>query len=71
MAPLTSLMEKTKFYWIPLEEKAFKVTKQLTEQAAILKPIDINHSDPIFLFSDASLVGTSSWIGQGPIIYTA
>src|SRR5881394_3006687 len=71
MAPLTSLMGKTKFYWTPLEEKAFRATKQLAEQAAILKPIDINHSDPIFLFADASLVGTGSWIGQGPTIYTA
>src|SRR5436305_12661088 len=64
-------MGKTKFYWTPLEEKAFRATKQLAEQAAILKPIDINHPDPIFLFADASLVGTSSWIGQGPTIYTA
>ncbi len=71
MAPLTSLMGKTKFYWTPLEEKAFRATKQLAEQAAILKPIDINHPDPIFLFADASLVGTGSWIGQGPTIYTA
>src|SRR5947207_1975462 len=71
MTPLTFLMGKTKFYWTPLEEKAFCSTKQLAEQAAILKPIDINHPDPIFLFADASLVGTGSWIGQGPTIYTA
>src|SRR5205814_2411716 len=57
--------------WTPLEEKVFRATKQLAEQAAILKPIDINHPDPIFLFADASLVGTGSWIGQGPTIYTA
>ena len=48
MSPLTSLMGKTKFYWMPLEEKAFRATKQLAEQAAILKPIDINHSDLSF-----------------------
>ena len=71
MAPLTSLMGKTKFYWTPLEEKAFQAIKQFAEQAAILKPININHPDPIFLFADASLVGTGSWIGQGPTIYTA
>src|SRR5204863_9000862 len=64
-------MGKTKFYWMPLEEKAFHATKQLAEQAVILTPIDINHSDPIFLFADASLVGTDSWIGQGLTIYTA
>src|SRR6266480_5747353 len=62
MAPLTSLMGKTKFYWMSLEEKAFRAIKQLAEQAAILTPIDINYSDPIFLFADASLVGTGSWI---------
>src|SRR5438552_2795340 len=45
----TSLMGKTKFYWILLEEKAFQAIKQLAEQAAILKPIDIDHSDLIFL----------------------
>src|SRR2546421_6530996 len=71
MVPLTSLMGKTKFYWMPLEEKAFQAIKQLAAQAAILTPIDINHPDPIFLFSDASLVSTGSWIGQGPTIYTA
>src|SRR5437762_5187538 len=71
MTPLISLMGKTKFYWTPLEEKAFRAIKQLAEQAAILTPIDINHPDPIFLFADASLVGTGSWIGQGPTIYTA
>src|SRR5947199_5412321 len=71
MALLTFLMGKTKFYWMPLEVKVYHVTKHLAEQAAILKPIDINHPDPIFLFSDASLVSTGSWIGQGPTIYTA
>src|SRR5947207_4154177 len=71
MAPLTSLMGKTKFYWTPLEEKTFHATKQLAEQAAILKPIDINHPDPIFLFADTSLVGTGSWISQELTIYTA
>ena len=63
IAPLTSLVGKTKFYWIPLEEKTFKATKQLAEQVAILTPIDINHPDPIFLFANALLVGTVSWIG--------
>src|SRR5947207_10253287 len=43
MTPLISLMGKTKFYWTPLEEKAFYATKQLAEQAVILTPIDINH----------------------------
>ena len=71
MALLTSLIGKTKFYWMSLEEKAFKATKQLAEQVVILIPIDINHPDPIFLFADTSLVGTGSWIGQGPTIYTA
>src|SRR3989440_985304 len=71
MAPLTSLIGKTKFYWTPLEEKAFRVTKQLAEQVAILKPININHPDPIFLFTDALLVGTGSWISQRPTIYIA
>ena len=70
MAPLISLMGKTKFYWISLEEKVFKTTKQLTEQVVILIPIDINHPDPIFLFTNASLIDTGSWIGQGLTIYT-
>ena len=56
---------------MPLEEKAFKATKKLAEQAAILTPIDINHSDSIFLFADAFLIGTDSWIGQELTIYTA
>ena len=60
MASLTSLIGKTKFYWMSLEEKAFKATKQLAEQAAILKPININHPDLIFLFANTSLVGTGS-----------
>ena len=71
MAPLTSLMGKTKFYWMSLKEKAFKATKQLAEQAAILTPTNINYPDLIFLFADASLVSTGSWIGQGPTIYIA
>src|SRR5947208_15269398 len=54
-----------------LEEKTFKATKQLAEQIIILTLIDINHPDPIFLYADALLVGTSSWIGQGPTIYIA
>ena len=33
--------------------------------------ININYPDSIFLFADTSLVGTGSWIGQGPTIYTA
>src|SRR5204863_7751880 len=64
MASLTSLMGKTKFYWMPLEEKAFLATKQLAEQVAILTLIDINHSYPNFLFADSSLVSTGSWLCQ-------
>ena len=71
LTPLTALTGNAKFRWALIEKKSFQAVKQLTDKAPILKPINLESPEPIYLFSNASVVGTGSWIGQGPIIYTA
>ena len=57
MAPLTELTGDKPFQWTSLQEKAFNQTKSLADQTPILIPLDYKSVNPIFLFTDASLVG--------------
>src|SRR3989337_2423914 len=70
-APLTSLTGKAEFLWTDIHTKAFNQIKQLATDAKVLRPINYKSGEPIFLFADASIVGTGSWVGQGPTPYEA
>jgi len=48
------------------QEAAFEAVKREADKHKVLRPIDYNKSDMIWLFTDASPTGTGAWIGQRP-----
>jgi hypothetical protein len=51
------------FYWKPLHEACFNSIKVIACRSPILKPIDPQSSDPIWVICDASLLGISAMYG--------
>ena len=52
--------------WTPLLEKCFESIKTLACKAPILKPIDYDNPDPIWVITDGSKAGVGAVYGQGP-----
>jgi len=65
-APLTELSGNAKLLLTDLQEAAFEAVKQAADKHKVLRPIDYNKPDMIWLFTNASPTGTGAWIGQGP-----
>ena len=65
-APLTELTGDAEWLWTDLQEAAFLAVKRAADKHKVLRPIDYNKRDMIWLFTDASPTGTGAWIGQGP-----
>ena len=67
--PLTRLCgDRVKFKWEPIHDASLQQVKDIISTEAILKPINYESTDPIFLITDASVKGIGAWIGQGPSI---
>jgi hypothetical protein len=54
------------FDWCPIHSACFDNIKALTAKTAVLKPIDFNSSEPIWVICDASVSGVRAMYGQGP-----
>ena len=54
------------FEWMPLLEKCFESIKTLACKAPILKPINYDNPDPIWVITDGSKAGVGAVYGQGP-----
>ena len=66
-APLTDLTGDAEWEWTPTHEKAFMQVKRTGNKKEFLQPLDYeNPAESVYLFTDASLTGTSAWVGQGP-----
>jgi len=65
-APLTELSWNAEWLRTDLQEVAFEVVKRAADKHKVLRPIDYNKPDMIWLFTDVSPTGTAAWIGQGP-----
>ena len=55
------------FDWMPFLEKCFESIKTLACKAPILKPIDNNNPDPIWIITNGSKAGVGAVYGQGPV----
>ena len=53
------------FVWTPLLDKCFESIKLLAYRAPILKPIDTNNPDPIWVITEGSKSGVGAVYGQG------
>jgi len=65
-APLTERSGNAEWLWPDLQEAAFEVVKRAADKHKVLRLMDYNKPDMIWLFTDASPTGTGAWIGQGP-----
>jgi len=65
-APLTELSGNAEWLWTDLQQAAFKGVKRAADKHKVLRPIEYNKPDMIWLFTDVSPTGTGAWIGQGP-----
>ena len=54
--------------WTHIYQKSFKLIKQTLSAHPVVRPLDYKSADPIFLVTDASLIGTGAWVGQGPSV---
>ena len=53
------------FIWTPLLDKCFESIKALAGRAPILRPIDPNNPEPIWIITDSSKSGVGAVHGQG------
>ena len=66
--------EQSTFDWTPLCDTSFNKVKLALIKGAVIKPLDYELAKrkedphPIYLITDASLIGTGAWIGQGPTL---
>jgi len=66
IVPLTDVCGNAKWLWTNLKEAAFEAVRQAAGKHTVLRAIDYNKSEMIWLFTDTSRTGTGAWIGQGP-----
>ena len=65
-APLSAITRNGhEFMWRPLHEKCFAEIKALAAKTPILKPINPETEDPIWVVCDASASGVGAFYGQG------
>ena len=68
-AQLTRLYGATVPYkWQDIHEKCMEQVKKLISAETMLKPLNYDSSELIYLITDVSLNGLGGWIGQGPSI---
>ena len=68
-ALLTRLCGDTvKYQWEPIYETSMQQVKDIISAEAILRPLNYETNQLIFLITDASLKGIGAWIGQGPSV---
>jgi hypothetical protein len=54
------------FEWRPIHQKCFESIKNMACKAPILKPVNPNKDEPIWVICDASVHGVGAVYGQGP-----
>jgi len=68
-SPLTAMAGyTTNWDWTHTHQKSFELIKQTLSADLAVRPLDYESTEPIFLVTDASLIGTGIWVGQGPSI---
>ena len=70
LVPLTKLSGSTKDYiWMKQHDDAFRAVKIACDQSIPQEPLDmesaLNETKPVFLVTDASIVGIGGYICQG------
>ena len=67
VAPLIHLCgDTTQWECLPIHDTSLQQLKDIIGGKAILKPLNYQSPETIYLVTDASLMGIRAWIGQGP-----
>ena len=53
------------FQWTLLLDKCFQIIKAIATQSPILKPVDFNKNEPVWVITDSSQMGIGAMYGQG------
>ena len=53
------------FQWTPLLDKCFQSIKAIAMRSPILKPVDFNKNEPVWVITDGSQTGIGAMYGQG------
>ena len=53
------------FQWTPLPDKCFQSIKAIATQSPILKPVDFNKNEPVWVITDGSQMGIGAMYGHG------
>ena len=53
------------FQWTPLLDKCFQSIKVIATRSPILKPVDFNKDEPVWVIMDSFQTGISAMYGQG------
>jgi len=68
-SPLTAMAGSTaNWHWTHTHQKSFELIKQILSADLAVRPLDYESMEPIFLVTDASLISTGAWVGQGPSV---
>jgi len=68
-SPLTAMAGSiTNWDWTHTHQKSFELIKQTLSADPAVRLLDYESTEPIFLVTDASLIGTGAWVGQGPSV---
>jgi hypothetical protein len=66
-SPLSAMTKNGQaFLWRPLHDHCFQMIKHICCTTPVLKPIDPDSPEPIWVICDASVFGTGAMYGQGP-----
>jgi hypothetical protein len=66
-SPLSAMTRNRQaFLWRPLHNHCFQLIKTICCMTPMLKPIDPDSSEPIWVICDASVFGIGAMYGQGP-----
>ena len=64
--PLSGLVKNNQtFQWTPLLDKCFQSIKAIAMWLPILKPVDFNRNEPVWVITDGSWTGIGVMYGQG------
>ena len=54
--------------WTHTHQKSFELIKQTLSADPAVRLLHYDNTEPIFLVTDASLIATGAWVGQGPSV---
>jgi len=66
-SPLQGMVQNgTPFFWRPIHERCFQMIKRICYKTPVIRPLDYNSTESVWVICDASKTGVGSMYGQGP-----